>query len=190
MKAKETYLVPQAWVHAGGKKKWDWLLPSLQLGDFFRLWPPFLRAAPIFPSDMPLSSEHGKEEGRCLPWSAANLSAEEISQGAFVGSKPTPPFFIHPSKLEFVHTVPEMQNNMNLCFHGVASLKLAYFIAGNFCWRLPHTESILISDTKMLTRFNVAKISKQYCAPTDPQNLGRNMKRKYASCESSRFLYS
>lgn len=170
-------------MYAGRKKEWDGLLPSLQFGYFLRLQAPCLRAVPIFPSDMPLGSEHGKKEGWCLPWSAAELHVEEISWGAFVGSKPNPSSFIHPSRLEFVLTVPEMQNNFNLCFLGIASLRLVYFFAGNFCWRLPYQWH------KTVNKIQCSQ-NQQCCALTNPQNLGRSTKRKYAFCDSSRFLYS
>lgn len=51
-------------------------------------------------------------------------------------------------------------------------------------------EDYFNSDTKLLMRFDVAKISKQCCALTNPRNLGRSIKWKYTSCDSCRFLYS
>lgn len=91
--------------------------------------------------------------------------------------------FIHPSRLEFVLIVPEMQNNFNLCFLGVASLRHVYFFAGNFCWRLPYQWH------KTVNKIQCSQ-NQQCCALTNPQNLGRSTKRKYAFCDSSRFLYS
>lgn len=96
---------------------------------FLTVWR--LPQAHIFLLDAPLGSRHWKEELWCLSWSAADLCPQEIIQGAFVEEQANP--FLHLSRLQFVHTVSEMQNNWNLCFHGAAFFKLAYFFTGNFC---------------------------------------------------------
>lgn len=71
------------------------------------------------------------EGGGIVSWSAADLYPQEIIQGAFVEEQANP--FLHLSRLEFVHTLSEMQKYWNLCSHGAAFLKLAYFFTGNFC---------------------------------------------------------